>query len=214
MNDATPEAAAAIQLLSYPARPANGGRLGLVAKPGLHLWSAKLNGWRAPVHAPTGDIWNRLGQRLAISDEFNAALKDLGRSRFAWLDCEALERRHRVGQGSLILLDVIMPNEPALDRYDSLLAEAARLGWPLLRIGDQPEPCRVYLLEQTALTETSPADNLRLAAQWNAMQGLNQRWGAPFYEGLVAKRADSTYPIQLRDPKAQCPWWIKHRWAW
>ncbi len=46
------------------------------------------------------------------------------------------------------------------------------------------------------------------------MQALNREWGVEYYEGLVAKRADSLYPIQLRSPGAECPFWIKHRWAW
>ena len=44
--------------------------------------------------------------------------------------------------------------------------------------------------------------------------GIECAVGAEFYEGFVAKRADSRYPFQLRDPEAHCPWWVKHRWAW
>ena len=66
-----------MKLISYPARPLAGGRLGLVPKPNVHLWSAKLNGWRAPVHTPTGTMWNRHGQQLTIADEFTDALNAL-----------------------------------------------------------------------------------------------------------------------------------------
>ena len=186
-----------MDLLTYPARPLSGGRLGLVPKPRVHLWSAKLNGWRAVVHTPTGTMWNRHGQELTITDEFPDALEDLSRSTVTWLDCEALGRRHNLGRGSLILLDHIVPDLPATDRYHLLLEEAQRLGWPLLRIGDKPEPNRVYLLQQIALSETAPTGKLTLQQDWAEMQRLNQQWGAEFYEGLVAKRSDSPYPIQL-----------------
>ncbi len=36
--------------------------------------------------------------------------------------------------------------------------------------------------------------------------------GAPYYEGIVAKRGDSKYPHQLRDPDVEFPFWLKHRW--
>lgn len=67
---------------------------------------------------------------------------------------------------------------------------------------------------QNALDETDSTSQRRLDDDWHWMQTLNQEWGAEFYEGFVAKRADSAYPIQLRDPEAHCPWWVKHRWVW
>ena len=203
-----------MELITYPARPMAGGRLGLVPKPNVHLWSAKLNGWRAPVHTPTGTMWNRHGQQLTIADEFTDALETLSCCRIPWLDCEALERRHHIGQGTLIVLDQIVPDLPATERHHQLIEEAVRLGWPILRIGDRPEPNRVYLLHQVAMSETARTGKLELDFRWRQMQTLNRDWGAEFYEGLVAKRADSPYPIQLRDPNAHCPWWVKHRWRW
>jgi len=50
-----------MQFPSYPARPLNGGRFGLLAQRPVHLWSPKLNGWRALVHTPTGTLFNRQG---------------------------------------------------------------------------------------------------------------------------------------------------------
>jgi len=44
----------------------------------------------------------------------------------------------------------------------------------------------------------------------NGIGGLN----CEFYEGLVAKRADSPYPLQLRSPDEEFSGWIKHRWQW
>jgi hypothetical protein len=142
-------------LITYPACPLSGGRLGLVPKPRVHLWSATLNGWRAPIHAPTGIMWNRRGEPLTIADEFTDALEDLSRSRLTWLDCEALERRHNLGRGSLILLDVIVPDLPATDRCRLLLEEATRLGWPVLNVGNRPDVSIPLLNHAPALTSCS-----------------------------------------------------------
>ena len=52
------------------------------------------------------------------------------------------------------------------------------------------------------------------AVAWEQLQQANQTLGSPFYEGLVAKRADSPYPFQLRDPQENFAFWVKHRWKW
>jgi len=200
--------------ITYPARPLNGGRFGLITKNAVHLWSTKVNGWRAVVHAPTGTVFNRQGEQLSIVGEFAAALGEIRRSQIEWLDTEALERRHQIGRGSLIILDAILPNMTAHERYQMLIEETQRLDWPILKIGDRPEEKGIYLIKQTALTDTSHPGKLLLSGWWDQMQRINQDWDADFYEGLVAKRVDSVYPIQLRSPHAECPFWIKHRWAW
>jgi len=98
-------------LNAYPARPIQGGRLEL-APPKRGLWYAepKLNGWRALIHTPTGTMWNRHGALLTIAECFRpalAALAKLANRRLVWADCEALERRHNLGRGTLVMLDVV-----------------------------------------------------------------------------------------------------------
>src|SRR5436190_8178661 len=98
-------------LITYPARPIQGGRLEL-APPKRGLWYAepKLNGWRALIHTPSGTMWNRHGTLLTIADCFRPALAKLARlsSRgLVWADCEALERRHNLGRGTLVVLDLV-----------------------------------------------------------------------------------------------------------
>jgi hypothetical protein len=47
---------------------------------------------------------------------------------------------------------------------------------------------------------------------WHRLQHDNRVWfGCDFYEGLVGKRADSLYPVQLVSPEQTTPHWIKHR---
>jgi hypothetical protein len=207
-------AADCMKPITYPARPINGGPFGLVSRKAVQLWSPKLNGWRALLHAPTRSIFNRHGEELSIAGEFTEALEHLSRSSVEWLDCEALERRHDIGRGCLIILDAVVPDLTATDRYRLLAKEAHRLGWPGLGIANRPQANQACLMEQTALSDATSSGRQILMHWWTWMQRLNGEWGADFYEGLVAKRTDSLYPIQLRSPEAESPFWIKHRWAW
>src|ERR1043165_1002522 len=107
-------------LLTFPARPIQGGRLEW-APPKRGLWYAepKLNGWRALIYTPTGTMWNRHGALLTIADCFRpalAALAKLAARGLVWADCEALERRHNLGRGTLVVLDVVP--ESGRPRYE------------------------------------------------------------------------------------------------
>jgi hypothetical protein len=141
--------------ITFPARPLNGGRFGLVCKKPIYFWSPKFNGWRAIVHAPTGTMFNRHGEELSIIGEFTEPLENLRRSAIDWLDCEALERRHEIGRGSLIMLDAIVPKLTAEERYQLLFIEAQSLQLPILGIGERPEVNQVYLCSHSASGERS-----------------------------------------------------------
>ena len=53
-------------LISYPARPLQGGKLDRAPKKtGLWYAQPKYNGWRAVVHCPSGTMWNRHDGRLS-----------------------------------------------------------------------------------------------------------------------------------------------------
>ena len=136
-------------------RPMNGGRFDLAyPKRGTWFYEPKYNGWRALVHAPTGTMFNRHGERLTIESEFKDALAMLKDSPVAeWFDMEGLNRRHNLCRGLLVILDAILP-----ETYQ----------------------------KRRAIVE--------------------------FYEGLVSKKADSLYTMQLRSSKEETRDWIKHRW--
>ena len=90
----------------FPPRPVNGGPLDkALPKSGDWTMEGKYNGWYAWVHTPTRAMFNRKNEPLSIAHEFKAALDTACRLPFEWLNVEALERRHKIGQGSLILLD-------------------------------------------------------------------------------------------------------------
>lgn len=194
----------AVHPITFPARPLNGGRLDLApAKRGEWAVEPKLNGWRVLVHAPSATAFTRHGEPLSIAREFAAALECIRGiwSRdpvLEWIDCEGLERRHGIGRGALVVLDAVMPGS-YWDRRDRL---RGAIGEPL-PIDAQPGPDSVMLVPSFPIPEA--------AEVYARLRELNQRWGAPFYEGVVMKRADSTYPIQTRSATEEFAGWMKHR---
>jgi hypothetical protein len=189
--------------ITYPARPMKGGRFPAIL-PGKWHFEPKVNGWRALVHTPTGAMFNRHGSRLSIADEFKPALDQLQDCAAEWLDCEALERRHNIGKGTLIVLDVV--TSAALD-YEE------RRRWlegsfPLMDINPSK-------LEENAVIILPSWDSVTASGAWDELPkhntGNSANW---FYEGLVAKRLDSRYPIQLHSPDATTTSWVKFRYKW
>jgi len=199
-------------LLTFPARPIQGGRLDL-APPKRGMWFAepKLNGWRALIHTPTGTMWNRHGKLLTIADCFRpalAALAKLASRGLVWADCEALERRHNLGRGTLVVLDVVPEfGTPTYEQRRAMLE-------PLLPCdpvfdGDtlRPVPSGAVVL-----TPARRADSHANAlAFYQRLRAANRVLGCDFFEGVVMKRTDSPYPVQLRSATEEFRCWVKHR---
>jgi ATP-dependent DNA ligase len=210
-NSVQPMVVPPVGACTYPARPVNGGSLELaLPKAGQWYYEPKYNGWRALVHAPSGTMFNRYGARLSIAGEFATALGALQKIRLLspagtveWYDCEALERRHGLGRGTLLVFDYVQAGnkEPYLERNTKLSRVL-----PVHAHGEPPEPERVYAVASAPGT-LSPSEF------YQALRQLNRHWRCTFYEGLVAKRADSRYPVQLRSPALEFAGWVKHRWS-
>jgi hypothetical protein len=226
----------------YPARPVNGGPLPIaLPKSGRWTLEGKYNGWRAWVHNPTGAMFNRELEPLSINGEFAPALHLLRAMPWEWSDVEALERRHNIGRGSLILLDYlpVNPAETYTERksYLHLCASVIPGGIEIHKGLDKPiANNRVYL----PMTWTMDAGLARVGdivpgvgapeenwpGLWQILQecnkalgnngrcGTNGRSSLDFWEGLVAKRNDSIYPRQRRNAGLEFPYWMKHRWAY
>lgn len=226
---------------SFPLRPVNGGPLPKArAKHGRSIYEPKVNGWRAWLHTPTGTMFNRENERLSIEREFTAAARQAASHPpihssthpdcFEWLDVEAFSRRHKYGQGALVILDA--PGVPGIydERqqaiYDRFVPTGAAGSWKFVH---EPPP------ENRLLTFAYGFTDYGLAAQgkvwderadhfqgedvdgihtgWVKLQRANQQLGAEVFEGMVAKRTDSLYPLQLQSATREFPFWIKHRWA-
>jgi ATP-dependent DNA ligase len=194
---------------SYPARPINGGPLERARpKSGQWTYEPKLNGWRALVHAPTGRMWNRHGERLSIEDSFRPVLDSLTRCNIEWLDCEALERRLNLGRGSLVVFDYLPPGPDRLTPYSQrktkLLHALKDLpNWQPWQLGP-PIQDALYTLD-SALPDSTEL-------YYQLLQDENRALGADLYEGLVAKRTNSPYPVQQRSSSEETAFWVKHRW--
>jgi ATP-dependent DNA ligase len=197
-------------LPSYPARPINGGPLERARpKSGHWTYEPKLNGWRALVHAPTGRMWNRHGERLSIEDCFKPVLDTLAKADVPeWLDCEALERRLNLGRGSLVVFDYIPTGTdritPFSQRKTKLLHALKDLpNWQPWQLGP-PIQDALYTLD-SALPDSTEL-------YYQLLQDENRALGADLYEGLVAKRTNSPYPVQQRSSSEETAFWVKHRW--
>lgn len=230
---------------TYPARPINGGPLPKAPlKSGNWFYEPKYNGWRALVHVPTGTMFNRKGEKLSIAGEFSAALRKLRTflpdgHPIEWLDCEALERRHQMGRGSLFVLDFIPPKDEAMfhdpdaspmffglhpeSDYDRRRQILTSIFGDSFTWADDKCLARVPATDQIYLTPSIKACNA--LPLWNELTQANailREWQKAkgvakpqdFYEGVVAKRADARYPVQLRRPDEETHTWMKHRWAW
>jgi hypothetical protein len=189
---------------TYPARPIDGGPLTRApAKIGEWRAEPKYNGWRTLVHIPSGAMFNRQLEPLSIQNEFATVLAHLravfGNSLAQWADCEALERRHAIARGTLILLDLVIPHATYAERR----AAFGSTGIACRDIGETIKPDSLYV--SPSYRDAQKAWNLSLAER-------NRQSAADFYEGIVMKRVDAAYPMQLRSPHLETPYWVKHRW--
>jgi ATP-dependent DNA ligase len=199
-------------LITYPARPIQGGRLELAPpKRGLWFTEPKLNGWRALIHTPTGTMWNRHGTLLTIAACFRpalAALAKLSPRCLVWADCEALERRHNLGRGTLVVLDVIPESGTPIYTARRAMLESLLPCDPVFD-GDSSRPVPSGTV---VLTPTRRADShVDALALYQRLRVANRALGCDFFEGVVMKRADSAYPVQLRGASDEFRGWVKHR---
>jgi ATP-dependent DNA ligase len=178
-------------------------------KSGQWHYEPKYNGWRALIHAPSGTVFNRHGQRLSIQQEFGCALAILrglhlnnSAEVVEWFDYEGLERRHAIGQGALLVFDYIsLAGEGYLHRKQRLAHTLAVHDYQV-----QPRSDAAYSVRAVGPEE---AEALEF---YQRLKQLNVQWQCPFYEGVVAKHTDSLYPIQLRSAALEFAGWMKHRW--
>jgi hypothetical protein len=145
-----------------------------------------------------------------------------------WLDVEAFERRHALGKGSLVLLDCPLVDYPYAERQHQmggLIRDGVATPWQFLH--DAP-PCDKLLMfaysfgdygiappsgELTA--DHYPGEDVDgIFTGWARLQEMNRTLKAEVFEGFVAKRDDSLYPLQNRSADTEFPGWIKHRWAY
>jgi hypothetical protein len=199
-------------LITYPVRSIQGGRLEL-APPKRGLWYAepKLNGRRAIIHTLTGTMWNRHGALLTIADCFRpalAALAKLAPRDLVWADCEALERRHDLGRGTLIVLYAVPESGTPTYEERRAMLESLLPVEPVFS-GDTSYPAPNSTV---AVTPTLRANSHASALPfYQRLREANRILGCDFFEGVAMKRADSIYPVQVRSATDEFRAWVKHR---
>jgi len=124
--------------------------------------------------------------------------------------CEALERRHNLGRGTLVVLDVVPESgAPSFEQRRAMLESV--LPTDAVFSGDASHvlPCGAVVLTPTVRVD-SQSDAL---AFYQRLHEANRALRCDFFEGVMMKRADSIYPVQLRSATEECRWWCEHRFA-
>ena len=96
---------------------------------------------------------------------------------------------------------------PIYERRRALLE--ALLPWNGVFAGDtsRPVPANAATVSPSLRTETQ-TDALNFYLR---LKSRESSIGVRFFEGVVMKRADSPYPVQLRRAKEEFRCWVKHR---
>ena len=200
-----------IKPITFPMRPMNGGSLDKkpVLLNGHRVFEPKANGWRLTMYVETSSTWNRHNEPLSIGEEFSPAMELLKQTPFTWLDCEGLSRRHGIGKGTLIVLDLIDLHEHDYDVRRGMMEHHFEI---IPSDITQVQPNSVYILPAYHVSPHGPLP----MAQWEALKEQNERVGLKnenvFWEGFIEKRLTSKYEIQLRSDKQETTSWNKHRW--
>lgn len=201
-------------LCCFPPAALNGGPLDTAPpKVGEWVWQPKVDDWRAVIHTPTMTVWNQYGKLSSITDKFSVALNWLRNiqseeTQYEWLDVGMMENRHDLMRGCIIVFDLIVAGQEfwlRRERLEAMFPVLPVVSHLLAKHGGQVRDA-VYLISQWEVSEAlvEPIDI------YQHLQAENERIGHKFYEGLVAKKADSLYAFG-RAPKQTIPTWIKHR---
>lgn len=203
-----------IQPICFPPAACNGGPLETApAKVGEWVWQPKVDDWRALIHAPSATVWNQYGKLSSITGKFAVALDYLREAHLKfnveWLDVGMMEQRHDLMRGCIVVFDWIQTAIVQRHRRECLASTFTVLP--------------IDVAELLAITGGQVRDSVYLVNQWDNVDSTedalkrqaflkiqNESIGHKFFEGLVAKRADSLYTFG-RKPKQVTPDWIKHR---
>ena len=194
--------------LTYPMRPTSLGQLPKIGKlPWEVRWEPKANGKRVLVHRLSKTCWNRHGQLLSDTKNYEKALEELSNlfplgEEWDYVDCEFMGSRLPIMKGSIFVLD--LPCHPLCwrDRKDEILDKIE-----LTEIAQHPS---MTPPDQAVLCLPDYNDNCRESA-WDFLQLHNKIIGCELWEGFVGKR-NSHYQIQLRSDTEETKDWVKSRW--
>ena len=109
---------------------------------------------------------------------------------------------------TLVVLDVVpVSGSPSYEQRRALLESLIQTDAVFSGDASRPVPCGAVMLPPT-LRAVSQADAL---AFYQRLRAANRALGCDFFEGVVMKRADSIYPVQMRSATEEFCGWVKHR---
>jgi ATP-dependent DNA ligase len=189
-----------------PARPITGGDLLTSTMPLIGKWlnTAKYNGWRMVLQIDGYIAYNRHQEKLSIASEFRVALAKLDAIKMRlngftdWLDAEALERRHELARGTILIIDYI-PRRGDRTNHEDRIAKLRSAG-----IKEAPLDPREWEADAVYLVR----HNDDAKELYNQTISINRQIGVELYEGVVIKQANSQYPASSN---RDFPMWIKFR---
>ena len=153
-------------------------------------------------------MWTRHGTTLSNPKWFAEAASKVKTLLPAeeWIDCEGLYQAHNVGKGTLVVLDSIVKGESIEKRRERFAF------LPEMPLSNDIGCNEVYRI---------PSFDWKAEAKaiWDKLLSLGEEWvkrgngSVPLFEGIVAKKKQSTYAFQNVDPKRETPLWHKHKWV-
>jgi len=109
----------------------------------------------------------------------------------------------------LIVLDAIPADAQFTPSYQERRAFLESLRIPQERFSSGiNEPDAPPLLLTTSLLAN---DHSAVLASYQSLKAANKSLHCEFFEGVVMKKADSAYPVQLRNSTEEYRGWSKHR---
>jgi hypothetical protein len=130
----------------------------------------------------------------------------LAGARLVWADCEAMAWRHKVGCGTVIVLDWIAKDRsPIYEERRKFLEGLVPL--ERMSLGEEPTIAGNSLLLTHSMADANGAA-LRL---YESLRSINRQARTDVFEGMVMKRGASVYPVKLRSLGEECRAWCKHR---
>ena len=164
-------------------------------------------------------MFNRHNEPLSIAHEFKESLDIACRLPLEWLCCEGLERRHKIGQGSLIILDAPIAGDFA-SRKSIITAAALGNGGCIEHTeADVPlENNRVYLplTLRNGISHRHAPIHAEVSTSellfWEVLKASNVILGCEFWEGVVCDKDNALFQMQLRSAEIDFPFSTKHRW--
>lgn len=208
-----------IEPITFPARPFSGGGIDFVTfNPSSWEYQPKVNGHRVMLHVPSGKMFNRQGGAYSNADKFDiaAAKLKLAYPDCTWLDCEAIgiAGNNKLGEGSMIVLDIVKGDRLSIhsDLMDRKSEMMYRDGFKRPRTLPAPSILEPYMLSiNSVFVIDGFMDREEIDEEWYSMIDFNEAHGVTFFEGYVAKKIDSEYPIQRYEAERSTQTWVKHR---